>query len=38
MARMEKALHEKTGIPVLSSPARGISEIKSLLGESTHAE
>jgi Asp/Glu/hydantoin racemase len=38
MARMEKALHEKTGIPVLSSPTRGISEIKSLLEESSHGE
>lgn len=38
MARMEKALHEKTGIPVLSSPTRGVSEIKSILGEFSHAE
>ncbi len=38
MARMEKALYEHTGIPVLSSPTRGVCEIKRLLGESLHAE
>jgi Asp/Glu/hydantoin racemase len=33
MARMEKALHDKIGKPVLSSPIRGVTEIKNLLGD-----
>ncbi|MBZ0291728.1 MAG: aspartate/glutamate racemase family protein [Anaerolineae bacterium] len=31
MARMEKALHEVTGKPVLSSPSRGVTAVKSAL-------
>ncbi|MBT2757804.1 Asp/Glu/hydantoin racemase [Mesobacillus foraminis] len=38
MARMENLLREQTGVPVLSSPSRGVSEIKSLLGESVYAD
>ncbi|GGG00122.1 aspartate/glutamate racemase family protein [Paenibacillus abyssi] len=33
MARMEATLCEKTGKPVLSSPARGVTEVKNLLGD-----
>jgi Asp/Glu/hydantoin racemase len=31
MARMEKALHEATGKPVLSSPSRGVQAVKTAL-------
>lgn len=34
MARMEKSLHEKTGIPVLSSPVRCVQAMKSMLAAS----
>ena len=38
MARMEQALAEETGKPVLSSPLRGIREIKRLLEEQEHGQ
>jgi Asp/Glu/hydantoin racemase len=38
MSRMEKKLRQQTGIPVLSSPTRGVMEIKRLLGASANAD
>lgn len=38
MARMETTLREQTAIPVLSSPARGVMDIKRMLGESLYAD